>query len=93
MKCNFTPMDKFYQILDYYGLSYTDIKKNHIRVFYGNKKMFDYYPLRMKLFDYHEWHQLTYPFVKDKEDEWEIELTMFISGVLGDEMFKKFKID
>ena len=33
MKCNFTPMDKFYQILDYYGLSYTDIKKNHIRVF------------------------------------------------------------
>ncbi len=29
-------------------------KKNHIRVFYGNKKLFDYYPLRMKLFDYHE---------------------------------------
>lgn len=53
-------MDKFYQILDYYGLSYTEIKKNHIRVFYGNKKMFDYYPLRMKLFDYHEWHQLTF---------------------------------
>lgn len=93
MKCNFTPMDKFYQILDYYGLSYTEIKKNHIRVFYGNKKMFDYYPLRMKLFDYHEWYQLTYPFVNGKEDEWEIELTMFISGVLGDEMFKKFKND
>lgn len=55
--------------------------------------MFDYYPLRMKLFDYHEWHQLTYPFVKGKADEWEIELTMFISGVLGDEMFKKFKND
>lgn len=71
-------MDKFYQILDYYGLSYTEIKKNHIRVFYENKKMFDYYPLRMKLFDYHEW---------------EIELTMFIIGVLGDEMFKKFKND
>lgn len=93
MKCNFTPMDKFYQILDYYGLSYTEIKKNHIRVFYGNKKLFDYYPLRMKLFDYHEWHQLTYPFVKGKEDEWEVELIMFISGVLGDEMFKKFKND
>ena len=59
---------------------------------YINAKMFDYYPLRMKLFDYHEWHQLTYPFVKGKEDEWEIELTMFISGVLGDEMFEKFKI-
>nr|DAU09310.1 MAG TPA: hypothetical protein [Caudoviricetes sp.] len=29
MKCNFTPMDKFYQILDYYGLSYTEIKKRH----------------------------------------------------------------
>lgn len=43
MKCNFTPMDKFYQILDYYGLSYTEIKKNHIRVFYENKKMFDYF--------------------------------------------------
>lgn len=82
-------MDKFYQILDYYGLSYTEIKKNHIRVFYGNNKMFDYYPLRMKLFDYHE----CYPFVKGKEDEWEVELTMFISGVLGDEMFKKFKND
>lgn len=34
-----------------------------------------------------------YPFVKGKEDEWEIELTMFIIGVLGDEMFKKFKND
>ena len=76
-------MDKFYQILDYYGLSYTEIKKNHIRVFYGNNKMFDY----------HEWHQLTYPFVKGKEDEWEVELTMLISGVFGDEMFKKFKND
>lgn len=32
------------------------------------------------------------PFVKDKKDEWEVELTMFISSVLGDEMFKKFKI-
>ena len=62
-------MDKFYEILDYYGLSYTELKSNH------------------------EWHQLTYPFVKGKADEWEIELTMFISGVLGDEMFKKFKND
>lgn len=26
MKCNFTPMDKFYEILDYYGLSYTELK-------------------------------------------------------------------
>ena len=31
-------------------------------------------------------------FVKDKKDEWEVELTMFISSVLGDEMFEKFKI-
>lgn len=39
-----------------------------------------------------EWNVI-YSFVKGKEDEWEVELTMFISGVLGDEMFKKFKND
>ena len=34
---------------------------NHIRIFRDGRKIFDYYPLRMKLFDYHNWYQLTYP--------------------------------
>ena len=45
MKCNFTPMDKLYQ-----------------------------------MFDYHEWHQLTYPFVKGKEDEWHQLTYPFVKG-------------
>lgn len=38
------------------------------------KKLFDYYPLRMKLFDYHNWHQLTYPSFGNDDTKWENEL-------------------
>lgn len=55
-------MERFHEILIGHGLNTMNVGINHIRVFLEGKKLFDYYPLRMKLFDYHNWHQLTYPF-------------------------------
>lgn len=60
-RSNFTPMKRFHEILDNYGLKLMEVGTNHLRVFFGNRKLFDYYPLRMKLFDYRQWQQLTYP--------------------------------
>ena len=40
--------------------------------------MFDYYPLRMKLFDYHNWYQLTYPSFGNVDRKWEQELQEII---------------
>ncbi len=51
-RSNFTPMKRFHEILDNYGLKLMEVGTNHLRVFFGNRKLFDYYPLRMKLFDY-----------------------------------------
>lgn len=48
-RSNFTPMKRFHEILDNYGLKLMEVGTNHLRVFFGNRKLFDYYPLRMKL--------------------------------------------
>lgn len=49
---------------------------------FGNRKLFDYYPLRMKLFDYRQWQQLTYPSVMDGTDKWETELEGIINSLM-----------
>ena len=59
-RSNFTPMERFHKILIGHGLNAMNVVINHIRIFLDGKKLFDYYPLRMKLFDYHNWYQLTY---------------------------------
>lgn len=51
---------------------------NHIRIFRDGRKIFDYYPLRMKLFDYHNWYQLTYPSFGNGDGKWEQELQEII---------------
>ena len=61
---NFTPMERFREILHGNGLQSMNV----------GTKLFDYYPLRMKLFDYHDWHQLTYPFAGNGDRTWETEL-------------------
>lgn len=48
------------------------------------EKVFDYYPLRMKLFDYKKWHQLTYPFPNYKNAKWEKELETIINNLKSD---------
>ena len=58
-RSNFTPMERFHEILNGHGLQSMNVGTNHIRIFRDGRKMFDYYPLRMKLFDYHNWYQLT----------------------------------
>ena len=73
-RSNFTPMERFREILYGNGLQSMNVGPNHIRIFKDGKKFFDYYPLRMKLFDYHDWHQLTYPFAGNGDRTWETEL-------------------
>ena len=73
-RSNFTPMERFQEILHGNGLQSMNVGTNHIRVFRDGRKFFDYYPLRMKLFDYHDWHQLTYPFAGNGDRTWETEL-------------------
>ena len=73
-RSNFTPMERFREIISAHGLRMMEIGTNHIRVFRNEKKLFDYYPLRMKLFDYHIWRQLTYPFPGNGGTAWENEL-------------------
>lgn len=81
-RSNFTPMKRFHEILDNYGLKLMEVGTNHLRVFFGNRKLFDYYPLRMKLFDYRQWQQLTYPSVMDGTDKWETELEGIINSLM-----------
>ena len=50
-------MERFHEILNGHGLQSMNVGTNHIRIFRDGRKMFDYYPLRMKLFDYHNWYQ------------------------------------
>ena len=64
-RSNFTPMGRFNGIIDRYGLKLMEVGINHLRIFFGSRKLFDYYPLRMKLFDYRQWKQLTYPSLID----------------------------
>ena len=73
-RSNFTPMERFREILHGNGLQSMNVGTNHIRIFKDGRKLFDYYPLRMKLFDYHDWHQLTYPFAGNGDRTWETEL-------------------
>ena len=58
-----------------------NVGTNHIRIFRDGRKMFDYYPLRMKLFDYHNWYQLTYPSFGNVDRKWEQELQEIICRI------------
>lgn len=82
-RSNFTPMERFREILSTHGLKMMEIGINHVRVFLNEKKLFDYYPLRMKLFDYHTWRQLTYPFPGNGNTAWENELEDIIKEKLN----------
>ena len=64
------------------GLSAMNVGINHIRIFFNGKKLFDYYPLRMKLFDYHNWYQLTYPSFGNGDGKWETELDGIIRQLI-----------
>lgn len=75
-------MKRFHEILDNYSLKLMEVGINHLRIFSGNRKLFDYYPLRMKLFDYRRWEQLTYPSVMDGTDKWETELEGIINKLM-----------
>ena len=81
-RSNFTPMKKFHEILNRYGLKLMEVGTNHLRVFFGNRKLFDYYPLRMKVFDYRQWQQLTYPSMTDGTGKWETELDGIIRELM-----------
>ena len=78
-RSNFTPMKRFYEIIGHYGLRLMEVGTNHLRVFSGDRKLFDYYPLRMKLFDYRQWQQLTYPSPIEGTNKWETELDEIIN--------------
>lgn len=77
-RSNFTPMERFHEILNGHGLQAMNVGINHIRIFRDGRKIFDYYPLRMKLFDYHNWYQLTYPSFGNGDGKWEQELQEII---------------
>ena len=81
-RSNFTPMERFHEILNGHGLQAMNVGINHIRIFRDGRKIFDYYPLRMKLFDYRQWQQLTYPSLLDGTDKWETELDGIIQRLL-----------
>ena len=70
--------ERFHEILNGHGLQAMNVGINHIRIFRDGRKMFDYYPLRMKLFDYHNWYQLTYPSFGNGDGKWEQELQEII---------------
>ena len=53
-RSNFTPMERFHEILNGHGLQ------------------------SMKLFDYHNWYQLTYPSFGNGDGKWEQELQEII---------------
>ena len=75
-------MEKFLEIIIRYDLNAMSVGINHLRIFREGKKLFDYYPLRMKLFDYHNWYQLTYPSLIDGTDKWETELDNIIKELM-----------
>ena len=81
-RSNFTPMGRFKEIIARYGLKLMEVGTNHLRIFADNRKLFDYYPLRMKLFDYRQWKQLTYPSLIEGADKWETELDEIIKRLM-----------
>ena len=78
-------MKRFHEIIGRYGLRLMEVGTNHLRVFSEGRKLFDYYPLRMKLFDYRQWKQLTYPSLIDGTDKWETELDDIIKELMRSE--------
>lgn len=68
-RSNFTPMKRFYEIIGHYGLRLMEVGTNHLRVFSGDRK----------LFDYRQWQQLTYPSLIEGTDKWETELDEIIN--------------
>lgn len=68
-RSNFTPMKRFYEIIGHYGLRLMEVGTNHLRVFSGDRK----------LFDYRQWQQLTYPSLIEGADKWETELDEIIN--------------
>ena len=40
-RSNFTPMKRFHEILNRYGLKLMEVGTNHLRIFFGNRKLFD----------------------------------------------------
>jgi len=81
-RSNFTPMGRFKEIIDRYGLKLMEVGTNHLRIVADNRKLCDYYPLRMKLFDYRQWKQLTYPSLIEGADKWETELDEIIKRLM-----------
>ena len=81
-RSNFTPMNRILEIIANYGLKLMEVGVNHLRIFSEGRKLFDYYPLRMKLFDYRQWQQLTYPSLLNGTDKWETELDGIIQRLL-----------
>lgn len=59
-----TPIDRLKELMTRNGLKMMEIGTNHLRVFCNGKK----------LFDYREWHQLTYPTPFNGMDTWETEM-------------------
>lgn len=81
-RSNFTPMKRFHEIIANYGLRLMEVGTNHLRIISEGQKLFDYYPLRMKLFDYPKWQQLTYPSLLGGTDKWETELSEIIQKLM-----------
>ena len=71
-RSNFTPMKRFHEIIGRYGLRLMEVGTNHLRVFSGDRK----------LFDYRQWKQLTYPSLIDGTDKWETELDDIIKELM-----------
>lgn len=76
-----TPIDRLKELMTRNGLKIMEIGTNHLRVFFNGKKIFDYYPVSMKLFDYREWHQLTNPTPFNGMDTWETEMQGIIDSL------------
>lgn len=76
-----TPIDRLKELMTRNGLKIMEIGTNHLRVFFNGKKIFDYYPVSMKLSDYREWHQLTYPMPFNGMDTWETEMQGIIDSL------------
>ena len=78
-RSNFTPMKRSNDTIGHNGLRQLEVGTHHLRAYSGDRKLFDYNPLRMKLFDYRQWQQLTYPSLIEGTDKWETELDEIIN--------------
>ena len=66
-----TPIDRLKELMTRNGLKIMEIGTNHLRVFCNRKK----------LFDYREWHQLTYPTPFNGMGTWETEMQGIIDSL------------